>query len=69
MKIQTITHRSRRDFTAIYECESCRVTVTGNGYDDANFHENVIPGWACAACGVASNKQTSTATIPAGLVL
>jgi hypothetical protein len=44
-------------------------TATSYGYDDANFHENVIPGMVCGACGIASNKQTSAASIPAGIVL
>lgn len=51
MKIKTITDRHRRDFHAVYECEHCGHTVRGNGYDDANFHENVIPAMECDECG------------------
>jgi len=69
MRIQTIENRSRRDFTAIYVCEHCGVTKRGHGYDDANFHENVIPNMVCGSCGQSSGHQTSTATIPAGVVL
>lgn len=51
MKIQRIIGQHRRDFTAIYECEHCGETKEGSGYDDQNFHENVIPGMVCKACG------------------
>ena len=51
MKIKTIKSQSPRDFKAIYECEHCGVTVDGNGYDDANFHQNVIPNMTCKQCG------------------
>jgi hypothetical protein len=51
MKIQTITSQSRRDFTAIYVCESCGATKKGYGYDDDNFHRNVIPLMKCKICG------------------
>ena len=51
MKIKEITNQNRRDFTAIYECEHCKATIIGHGYDDANFHINVIPGMHCSACG------------------
>ena len=47
MKIKTIKSQSRRDFQAIYECEHCGATHEGYGYDDANFHNNVI--LLCAA--------------------
>ena len=51
MKIQKITSRSRRDFTAIYECDHCGHTEEGYGYDDNNFHKNVIPTMKCSKCG------------------
>jgi hypothetical protein len=51
MKIKTIESQNRRDFTAIYECEHCGVTKRGYGYDDDNFHENVIPAMECEVCG------------------
>ncbi len=50
MKIKEITSQSRRDFSAIYECEHCGWTKRGNGYDDTNFHANVIPGMVCGFC-------------------
>ena len=51
MKIQKILSQNRRDFRAIYECEHCGHTETGYGYDDANFHNNVIPDKQCKKCG------------------
>jgi len=51
MKIKKITSQSRRDFYAIYECEHCGHTEKGYGYDDANFHHNVIPEMKCSECG------------------
>lgn len=51
MKIKTITDQMRRDFWAIYECEHCGATDKGTGYDDANFHQNVIPKMKCKTCG------------------
>ncbi len=51
MKVQQITSQHRRDFRAIYECEHCGATEEGSGYDDANFHQNVIPKKKCPACG------------------
>ena len=51
MRIQKIESRSRRDFHAIYECEHCDATESGSGYDDNNFHQNVIPKMVCKSCG------------------
>ena len=51
MKIQKIISQMRRDFTAIYECEHCGATHEGSGYDDSNFHQNVIPTFKCNKCG------------------
>jgi hypothetical protein len=51
MKIKRITSQSRRDFWADYECEHCGHVENGSGYDDGNFHRNVIPKMKCAKCG------------------
>jgi transcription elongation factor Elf1 len=51
MKIKKITSQHRRDFYAIYECEHCGHEENGSGYDDDNFHRNVIPDMACEKCG------------------
>ena len=57
MKIKKIKSQHRRDFTAIYECEHCGYTTEGNGYDDANFHQNVIPCMECKKCGKTADKN------------
>ena len=51
MKIKTIDSQHRRDFFATYECEHCGHTQPGSGYDDDNFHRNVIPAMKCGKCG------------------
>ena len=57
MKIISITGQYRRDFTALYECEHCGKRHEGYGYDDANFHQNVIPEMVCKYCGKASPED------------
>lgn len=70
MRIQEVISQSRRDFTAVYACESCGGTRQGYGYDDANFHNEVIPNMKCKACGATSQGVvTSTASIPDHVVL
>lgn len=51
MKIKDIIRQYRRDFCAIYECQFCGATKQASGYDDANFHQNVIPQMVCEKCG------------------
>ena len=51
MRIKKILWQNRRDFQAIYECEHCGYTEEGRGYDDTNFHHNVIPEMVCKKCG------------------
>ena len=51
MKIKKIISQHRRDFRAIYECEHCGAERESSGYDDANFHQNVIPTFECHKCG------------------
>lgn len=57
----------RRDFNAIIECELCgSKKVLKNGYDDRNYHDNVIPAMKCDECGKSRNdlgiKAERTAT-------
>lgn len=54
MKIKQITSQNRRDFYAVYVCEHCGDEHSGSGYDDTNFHQNVIPGMECPKCGLKS---------------
>jgi transposase-like protein len=55
MKINKITYQNRRDFSAIYECEDCGSQEKMGGYDDRNFHDNVIPNFKCKKCGKSRN--------------
>jgi len=57
MKIKTIESQNRRDFWAIYECEHCGATEKGSGYDDAFYHQNVIPQMKCKSCGLSSGDD------------
>jgi len=50
MRIKKIVSQSRRDFTAIYECEHCWNTHEASGYDDVYFHQKVIPDMECPVC-------------------
>jgi Zn ribbon nucleic-acid-binding protein len=52
VKIKTILTQSRRDFTATLECEHCgHEEHLSTGYDDDNYHRNVIPSIECVKCG------------------
>jgi len=58
MKIKKINSQSRRDFYADYECEHCgNIKKNSSGYDDANFHNNVIPKMKCSKCGKTSGDD------------
>lgn len=58
MKIKRILNQHRRDFRADYECENCgHIEKDKSGYDDANFHNNVIPKMKCPKCGMTADKD------------
>jgi transcription elongation factor Elf1 len=57
MKIKTIINQHRRDFTAIYECEHCGHEEKGGGYDDAYFHNEVVPSKKCTECGKTADQS------------
>lgn len=69
MKIKRIISQYRRDFQAVYRCQHCNSEEELGGYDDANFHENVIPSMVCRKCGMAGNEITSAPTVPAHVVI
>jgi hypothetical protein len=71
MIIKTIETQNRRDFTAIYICEHCGAERTGHGYDDENFHLNVIPRMKCDSCGATAdeNYQPRTTKYTSGQVV
>lgn len=43
MRIKEILSQNRRDFSALFVCPFCGYEEEKPGYDDANFHLNVIP--------------------------
>lgn len=52
MKIFEVLSCHRRDFSAVLKCEGCGAQQTINyGYDDRNYHDNVIPAMKCENCG------------------
>lgn len=69
MKIKRIINQYRRDFQAIYECQHCGHEERRSGYDDAYFHEKVIPAMPCGSCGKTGNEVTSAPTVPAHVVI
>jgi hypothetical protein len=66
MKILKITNQNRRDFLAEMICEGCGNIQRLRGYDDRNYHDNVIPEMKCSACVKSRNdlgiKQYPTST-------
>lgn len=72
MHIKQKISQHRRDFWAIYVCEHCgHETDKQSGYDDAYFHNNVIPSMKCAECGKDGMQSgpTSSPDVPAGVHL
>lgn len=57
MKIERFIYQHRRDFKAVFKCEHCGHEETMNGYDDANFHNNVIPNIKCESCGKTAGED------------
>lgn len=51
MKIKSIIKQHRRDFSAILICDHCEnEQILNDGYDDNNYHNNVIPKIKCNYC-------------------
>jgi len=71
MKIKEIISQHRRDFIAIFQCEHCDAEYEKCGYDDANFHNNVIPQFECRECGekAADNYRPLTTKYPEGMIV
>ena len=57
LKIKRILSQHRRDFYAIYECEHCGYEYEDSGYDDAYFHNTVIPEKICPKCGKSAGSD------------
>ncbi len=59
MKLIDVTWQHRFDFRGILQCEHCEHTQSmDHGYDDANFHNNVIPAIVCIQCGKRRTEET-----------
>lgn len=59
MKLIQTVWQHRYDFSGIAECEFCNSKQTlMNGYDDKNFHDNVIPAIKCLNCNKRTTKET-----------
>lgn len=59
MKLIEILNQSRRDFKGKYECQNCgNIEIDSDmcSYDDAYFHQNVIPDKKCKHCGNSTNS-------------
>ena len=72
MKITKIYDRNRRDFWFDAECEHCgHVSTNNSGYDDRNFHENVVPRTECPECGKSSDEvgERPSPRYPEGMVV
>lgn len=55
MRIKEITHQGRRDLYGNLECEGCGAVEKFVGYDDRNYHDNVLPARECKSCGKSRN--------------
>lgn len=51
MKRKKLISQHRRDFVALMECEHCgHQQMDNSGYDDRNYHDNVVPKMKCKKC-------------------
>ena len=71
MEIKKILSQHRRDFRAIFKCEHCGYEVERGGYDDNNYHQNVIPAMKCPKCGKTASDDYNprTTKYPDGAVI
>ncbi len=59
MKIKKITFQLRNDFGAVLECEHCgHDQKLMSGYNDAYYHNHVLPAIVCELCGKNRAGQT-----------
>lgn len=71
MRIKEMVSQHRRDFRAIFICEHCDSEESCSGYDDAYFHNNVIPKMKCKQCGLAAadTYEPQATKYPDGMVI
>jgi DNA-directed RNA polymerase subunit RPC12/RpoP len=55
MRLKKMIDQNRRDFRAIYVCESCGSEEEIKGYDDRFYHDTVTPKMVCKKCGKSRN--------------
>lgn len=69
MYLKAKLNQHRRDFQAIYACQECGWEHEDYGYDDLNFHHNVIPNMTCKECGTKGGGRITDPTIPPHVTL
>lgn len=72
MKIKNIISQHRRDYVATMICEHCgHEQLDKGGYDDRNYHVNIIPRIKCNECGEVAPKEYRplTTKYPEGFVV
>lgn len=61
MVIEEFIDQINNDFWCTYKCEHCQhETGKQSGYDDAYFHNEVIPKKHCPKCGLNSKGEQLT---------
>lgn len=69
MRIKEIHSSHRNDYTATMVCEHCgHVQSDPHGYNDANYHDRVIPRMKCGTCGLDRSGEVPGANPEAHLV-
>lgn len=74
MRLIHKTSQYRRDFNGILKCQNCnhKQELKG-GYDDAYYHQKVIPAIKCKKCDKSSNDlnitETTSPDVPAHVVM
>lgn len=59
-------NQHRRDFTGNYKCQFCgNMELHNGGYDDDNYHDNVIPRIVCSKCKKSTASENDTTAIRA----
>lgn len=58
MRIEKITNQIRNDIYGVLRCD-CGGEQKFVGYDDANYHRNVVPTIKCKVCGRTERDATA----------
>lgn len=69
MKIKRTFNEHRYDFHADMECEHCgHIQTITTGYNDAYYHQKVIPAMTCRKCGKNRSGDIPEQANPAGIL-